>query len=454
MKDFAARLAAIVIIAALTLAGVVPSFASGGNTESEPDITGTSAILIDGGTGEILYEKNAHEKRDPASITKILNCLVVLENMDLDQEVTVPYQIDQIGHVMGLKEGEVLTVRQLLYAMMTYSCNDAAEMLAVATGGSIDEFCKMMNERAVKCGAKDTNFTNPNGLNGWGQENHRTTAYDIAMIAREAMKNSMFRKLVSTRSYTIPATNKSEERKLVNTNPCIYPEGKTVDVNGKQVSFSYKGMTGIKTGSTGTAGECFCGSAKRGGTELIGVSLNSKDEFVRFTDVTTLLDYGFSKYFTYKALDSDEPSGSVKVSQGEKRSVDIGLKDDFDITLKKGYDTDGISVSIEKDSRKIKAPVSKGTKLGKAVATDKNGKVLASADLYALESSGKGGPLSHIGIADEDLIYFFTVITLILIALVAVILINRRKRAARARARARQRERQRREAEEKLRKLM
>ncbi|MFR2565311.1 MAG: D-alanyl-D-alanine carboxypeptidase family protein, partial [Anaerovoracaceae bacterium] len=168
MKDLAAKLVAIVMITALTLSGVVPSFASGENKKEAPEVTGTSAILIDAGTGQILYEKNSREKRDPASITKILNCLVVLENMDLDSEVKVPYKIEQIGNNIDLKKGEVLTVEQLLYAMMVCSANDAAEILAVSTGGSIEEFCRMMNERAAECGAENTNFTNPNGLNGWG----------------------------------------------------------------------------------------------------------------------------------------------------------------------------------------------------------------------------------------------------------------------------------------------
>lgn len=436
MKDLAAKLVAIVMITALTLSGVVPSFASGENKKEAPEVTGTSAILIDAGTGQILYEKNSREKRDPASITKILNCLVVLENMDLDSEVKVPYKIEQIGNNIDLKKGEVLTVEQLLYAMMICSANDAAEILAVSTGGSIEEFCRMMNERAAECGAENTNFTNPNGLNGWGQENHRTTAYDLAMIAREAMKNQTFRKLVSTVSYTIPATNKSKERTLESTDPCIYPEGKTVEVDGKEVSFSYEGMTGIKTGSTGTAGECFCGSAKRGGTELIGVSLNAADEFIRFTDVTNMLDYGFDNYFTYTAVSAQEPADDLWIFRGDKGRVKVGVKDDLDVTLDKGQDTDKLSVDIVTATKHLKAPVSKDDKLGTAEVRDSSGQLLASADVYALEDVKEGGPLSHIGIADEYVLFFITGVTVLILAIIIIIISNRRRREKKRRQRA------------------
>lgn len=436
MKDLAAKLVAIVMITALTLSGVVPSFASGENKKETPEVTGTSAILIDAGTGQILYEKNSREKRDPASITKILNCLVVLENMDLDSEVKVPYKIEQIGNNIDLQKGEVLTVEQLLYAMMVCSANDAAEILAVATGGSIEEFCRMMNERAAECGAEDTNFTNPNGLNGWGQENHRTTAYDLAMIAREAMKNQTFRKLVSTVSYTIPATNKSKERTLESTDPCIYPEGKTAEVDGKEVSFSYEGMTGIKTGSTGTAGECFCGSAKRGDTELIGISLNAEDEFVRFTDVTNMLDYGFDNYFTYTAVSADEPANDLWIFGGDKGRVKVGVKDDLDVTLDKGQDTDKLSVDIVTATKRLKAPVSKGDKLGTAEVRDSSGKLIADADVYALEDVKEGGLLSHIGVADEYVLFFITGVTVLILAIIIIILSNRRRREKKRRQRA------------------
>ena len=203
----------MLIAAALFLTGVAPSFADEAveateiNWEDAPDIMATSAVMIDAGSGTVLYEKNADERRDPASVTKIMTALVVLETMDLDDKVTIEEDADETGNSIDLKAGETLTVEQLLYAMLLHSANDAAEILAEASGGTVENFCDLMNERAKRCGAENTNFTNPNGLNTYGQENHRTTARDLAFISMEAMKNSTFREMVSTRKYTIPATN-------------------------------------------------------------------------------------------------------------------------------------------------------------------------------------------------------------------------------------------------------
>lgn len=244
------RLLTVGITAALILTGTVPSFAAKSaeiDWKDAPEMKGTSVIMIDAGSGDILYEKNSKEIREPASITKIMTGLLTIENMDLDEKVTVKKDSPDIGYNIGLKKGEVFTVEQLLYAMMMFSANDAAEELAIAVGGDIPSFSRMMNERARECGAENTNFTNPNGLNGVGQENHKTTAYDISLMAKEAMNNKTFRKLVTTKRYEIPATNKSDKRIIKSTNPCLK---------------KYKSATGIKTGTTSTAGFCFCGSAK------------------------------------------------------------------------------------------------------------------------------------------------------------------------------------------------
>ncbi|MBQ4596747.1 MAG: D-alanyl-D-alanine carboxypeptidase, partial [Firmicutes bacterium] len=219
----------MILAAALFLTGVAPSFAAKSDEaeikpsakiswEDAPAVEGTSAILMDAASGNILYEKNAHEKRDPASVTKIVTCLVVIETMDLDEQITVDFDVSNSGTSIDIKKGGTFTVEQLLYALMLPSANDAAVVLAKAAGGSIDNFCDMMNERAARCGAKDTNFTNPNGLNEPIQPKHRTTAYDLAVITMEAMKNKTFKETVSTVDYTIPKTNKSKKRAFRNSN--------------------------------------------------------------------------------------------------------------------------------------------------------------------------------------------------------------------------------------------
>lgn len=441
------KLTVLFLTAALVLTGVTPSFADDKivpsadiSWEDAPDISGTSAIMIDAGSGEILYEKNAYERRDPASVTKILTCLVALETLDPNDVATIDYDVETVGHVLGLKQGERIYIKDLLYGMMVYSANDAAEALAMEAGGSIDNFCDMMNERAEKCGAQGTTFTNPNGLNNYGQENHKTTAYDLAMISREAMKNKTFRTLVSTVSYTIPATNKSKARKLKSTNYCLYEEKKTLEVDGEKRPYKYDGAIGIKTGSTGTAGECYCGMAVRGNTGLIAVSLNALTPEERFADVIKLWDYGFSKYSTYTAAKGNTSLDELKVRRGEKSKVAVGVSSDLDLTLNKGYDEENITIEVIPSEKKITAPVKKGQNVGTLVVY-KEGVKTAEAELVTLEASEKGGVLSYIGIADEHIPRFIIMVILILAAMIAArMLYVRHKRLQRQRRRA-QRER-------------
>lgn len=421
------KIIALILTAALVLSGVTPSFAAKDKDEivpsadisweDAPKLSGTSAILMDAGSGDILYEKNGDERRDPASITKILTCLVALETLDLSKEVTVNYDVEKVGHVLELKKGEKITVENLLYGMMVYSANDAAEVLAIEAGGSIENFCKMMNKRAEKCGAMSTNFTNPNGLNTYGQDKHRTTAYDIALITKEAMKNKTFRKLVKTVEYTIPATNKSKERKLKSTNLCLYEEKKTVEINDKKVPFKYEGTIGAKTGSTGTAGECFCGVATREGTTLIAVSLNAATPEERFSDVMQLWDYGFAKYYTYNVVKGKTMLDEVKVKHGKKAKLEVGVAQNLDITLNAGYDSKNIKYEVIKDARKVEAPVKVGQQVGKVVVY-KEGKKVAEEPLVTLEGSENGWILSYVGIANEEILGF--ILKMILLAAVLI----------------------------------
>lgn len=430
----------ILMITALLLTGTVPSFAAKTkNTYTTPEGTvypkletsqpeslaglkATSAILIDGGSGQVLYEKNAEAVKDPASITKIMTCLLTLENKDMDDEITIDFQTTTEGHNLALKQGEVLTVRDLLHALMLYSCNDAAEVLAAAVGGDIDSFAEMMNERAKECGAKNTTFANPNGLNPEGKPHNQTTAYDIAMMAREAMKNPEFRKLVKTRSYTIPKTNMSEQRKeMKSTNACLG---------------TYKGANGIKTGTSMTAGFCFCGSAKRGNTELIAVALDSGDK-LRFSDVETLCDYGFQNYHTYTAAEKGKELDQIRVRRGDLRSSAVGTTDDLDLTLAKKDKGEGITTEITLTDKKLTAPVKKGTEAGTITVYDKDHNQLAEAKLVTLENVKKGGILSYIGVADEDRGIFIGGLILMAILIAAILILwKRMQRKKRARRRA------------------
>ena len=419
-----------IIIAMMLAAAVMPSFIWA--DAKVPEVEGTSVIMIDRASGQILYEKNAVEKRDPASITKILTCLVVLENLELDRVVTVPEDSSPIGVNIDMHKGEKLTVEQLLYAMMLPSANDAARVLAIETAGDIDSFCDMMNERAKECGAKNTHFTNTNGLNTAGQEHHRTTAEDLALIAGEALDNKTFRKLVTTVRYTIPPTNKSEARKLKTTNPLL-KSGKKVEVDGVKIPLEYERATGIKTGTTSTAGNCFAASAKDGDTEFIVITLDS-GEYTRFTDAVQLFEYGFENFGTQILAREKKEIQSLKVRRGASGHVPAGAADTLAVTCSRNSDGSieeaDIEVKLIPAEDKVDAPVCKGDVVGTVQLVDGSGKVHKSCDAIALENVDRGGPLSAIGIPDDMVpLFAAAVVTAALIVLITLILIRQRKAA-------------------------
>lgn len=422
------KMAKHLILAVILAAAALPSFVLA--DANAPEVDGTSVIMTDRVSGQVLYEKNADAKRDPASITKILTCLVVLENLEMNRVVTVPEDSSPVGVNISMRKGEKLTVEQLLYAMMLSSANDAARVLAIETAGDIESFCDMMNERAVECGAENTHFTNPNGLNTAGQEHHRTTAEDLALIAGEALDNKTFRKLVTTVRYTIPPTNKSGERKLKTTNPLLR-SGRSVEVDGVSIPLEYEKATGIKTGTTSVAGNCFAASAKDGDTELVVITLNS-GEFTRFTDAVQLFEYGFENFGTRILAEEREEIQSLKVRHGAAGYVSTGAAETMAVTCERNsegaIEDEGIEVKLIAAEDKVDAPVSDGDVIGTVQIVDRSGRVLKSCDAIALENVDRGGPLSAIGIPDDMIpLFAAALVTTALIAIVSLILFRRKK---------------------------
>ena len=242
---------------------------------SPPSVSAGSAALIDE-SGQILYEKNANAKGYPASTTKIMTALVALEKLDelglgMDSEVIIPEEAVGIeGSSIYLKKGERISIEELLYGLMLQSGNDSATALAICVGGSLSSFVSMMNEKAEELGCSGTHFTNPSGLY---EENHYTTAADLARIAGEAMKRDDFRKIVRTKDWQ----NADGSRSFHNKN-------KTV--------FQYDGATGIKIGFTKASGRTLVASAKRDDKEMIAVVLRDGNWF---NDAYALMDYGFQQ---------------------------------------------------------------------------------------------------------------------------------------------------------------
>ncbi len=481
-------LTAFVFAAALALTGTVPSFAAEKTFEGAgefPDTTSTSVIVMDAGSGEVLYEKDAHKKRDPASMTKILNLLVCLDTLDFDQEVTVEKNTTGEGTDINLQKGEKITIRNLAYGMMLASANDAAEYLGYLAGdGDIDAFCDMMDAKAKSLGATDTDYKNPNGLNP-DKVNNVTTAYDLALMVREGMKDKRFREIVGTREYTIDATNKSKKRKLHNSNMCLYSEEIQKVADGDKEALKkyiekyksnpdnyvpedeaelpdivrnaakaraelmYKPCIGVKTGYTSSAGDCFAGFAKKGDMEIIAVVMNAPHAKNKFQDVKKLWKYSFANFKSYTAQSSDDFKYQMKVKRGSLREVDLGIKNDLKVTaLKKDNPEESVTTEVELTEEKPMAPVKKGAVVGRLVAYE-NGEEVSSQDLVSLETAEEGGPLSYIGIADEDVPKFFILLGLAIVVLIIVryMVKTSRKNKARRRRRAERREAEKREAE-------
>lgn len=391
-----------------------------------PELTGKGAILIDAVTGKILFEKNSHEQYYPASTTKIMTAILALENLNLSDKVEIDADTPFTeGSRIYLLEGEDVTVKDVMYGMMLESANDAAVALGKQISGTIEEFAKLMNKKAKELGALNTNFVNPNGLH---EDDHLTTAYDLAMIAKYAMKNSVFRDYVSTYQYTMDATNLQETRYFHNTNRLLYDNVHKVTVNGQMRGCKYDGITGIKTGYTGKAGGCLVAGAVRGTTELIAVTM-ATTEMGRFQDCIALLDYGFDNYKTVDALEKGKDLGVLPVSRGSVKSVRVILPDEVKATLP--IEASSSLLRTEMDLlESIEAPVTTGQKAGvvKLYAGDE---LIGEYEAVTAGQVDRGGWLSVVGITNHDAERIKRVIlismVLLLLALVVYILIKRRQ---------------------------
>lgn len=251
-------------------------------TAAKPTVACEGAVLMNAATGEVLFGKNEHQQFYPASITKVMTALLVLEHCSLDEVVTfsasATTNLESGATALGVSEGDKLTVEQCLYGLLLKSANEIGNGLAEHVAGSVSAFAAMMNEKARALGCKNTNFVNPHGLNN---EAHKTTAYDMALIMRAALQNETFRKIDSTTSYRFPAIKNAEARTITMGHKMLYPSD----------SRYYEGIIGGKTGYTSKAGNTLVTGAERNGVRLVAVVLKSKG--THYTDTKAMLDYGF-----------------------------------------------------------------------------------------------------------------------------------------------------------------
>lgn len=344
----------------LILLSALPNCA---HSAEPPEVSSQNVILIDADTGNKLFGKNEDVRAYPASTTKIMVALLALENLELDEMVTTSATALNMlppGYTnIGLKEGEQLSVRQLLYALMLSSAGDAANALAERMSGSIDEFVKLMNRRALELGMTSTNFTNTSGVH---DERHYSTAADLAILAREAMKNETFREIVATDLYIIPPTAQyTEERRLSNTNYLVSSR--------RTAKYFYANATGIKTGFTNAAKLCLVSSAEKNGVSLICVALGSDtvdDDMTDFTDAINLFNYAFANFKQTDVVKANTIVAQAPIKSA-KKAKQVLLEAAADIT--KLYPIGEEMGKIEHTDRiteNIKAPIKKGEVLGVA----------------------------------------------------------------------------------------
>lgn len=353
--------------------------------------------------GQILYERNSNEKMYPASLTKVLTAIVVMEHCNLDEKVTVSQTaIDSVEYgylTANLKAGETFTVEDMLNILLIHSANDVALVLAEHISGSVEDFCKLMNETAVKIGCTNSNFVNPNGVHN---ENHYSTAHDLALIGRYSLKFEKLKELVKKTYFKLPATDlyTKDDRIFSTTNELI--------LSGSVKNY-YRYAEGLKTGFTTPAGYCLMGYASKDGLELISVLLNCSTSDNRYLETQKLFDYGFD-HFSFKKFatkGNTVETVSVKGATKDTKKLNLILDNDIAFTLKN--DIDILSIKHEtKINDKIKAPVAKDTVLGSVTYTF-NG-ITYSANLIA-ENDVKA---SHTLL---KFIIFFLVIFIILIVL-------------------------------------
>lgn len=384
-----------------------PILISNVNAQDEPipNIISPSAILMDLKTGKILYEKNINKKMYPASLTKVMTAIITLEQCKLDEIATVSYNAVMSitpGYVTAnLQVGEELTIEQLLYVLIVGSSNDAAIVLAEHISGSVENFSILMNEKAKELGCTSTNFVNPNGAH---DENHYSTAYDLALMAKYAMQNEMFRKLVSTISYKLPVTNKydKEDRLFTTTNSLIMENN----------TYFYKYATGIKTGFTTPAKNCLIASANKDNLELLTVILgsdqNSQGLSNRYLDTINLFEYGYNNYILKEIIHSGGVVQTVNIRNATRstRKLDAVVAKDVSALVKKS-DTDNVLLPEVHLNDNLKAPIKKGDVIGTVTYTAEG--IEYNEDLIANNDVKK----SH-----------FLIITLIILAIVALIYLN------------------------------
>lgn len=394
------------------------------------EIKAKAAVLVDADAGRIIFGQNEQEREYPASITKVMTALLTLEAVDagklsLDQPITASAVVndqDPEGSSAGIEEGEVLTVEQLLYCLLLVSANEAADILAETVSGSREAFVELMNQRAQELGCQNTHFANTTGLT---QSGHYSSAWDIYLITREAMKHDDFMTIVNTKAYTVPATNMTDtERELHSTNALIS--------NWRMTGYLYSGAQGIKTGTTDAAGHCLVSSAARGSRTLVSVVLGCEEvktetggtRVESFTETARLFDWGFDNFSTRTVLESNELICEVPVAlSNEVSTVAVHPASNAEAVLPNDLELDQLQRTVTLDNDSVNAPVAAGDQLG-AITISYDGVDYVTVPLLAVADVSASSFL----LAKYNIGQFFSrtpvkIITIVVVLLIIAVLV-------------------------------
>jgi D-alanyl-D-alanine carboxypeptidase (penicillin-binding protein 5/6) len=411
------KLTTIILLSIFIVFNVAPAVKAQVNP---PPVSADSVVLMDATTGKILYEKNKDSAYPPASTTKIMTILLVLEKTNLDDIVTVSKNASLAdGSKIYIREGEKLPVIELLYGLTLASANDCAVALAEHISGSVEEFAKLMNERAKSLGAKNTNFVNPNGLY---DVNHKTSAYDLALIMQELTKYEKYKEIATTPSYIMEATNKCElKRPLWNGNRLIH----------KGSSYYYEDCIGGKTGYTVQSKHSYIAAASRNGQKLI-VSLVHDSQKTFFKDSRALLDYGFDNFELSEYFKKGDVVSNETLKDGTVLPL-LASKDLYIVEDKNSTTSEVIKLS---ETKLDKLSIKKGDLVSNATITfDKDS---YSLDLTSgIDYAKKKSSLSNLFLKDttKNSSVLMNVMKYVLIILVVFIIFMRVRHAKRKRRR-------------------
>ena len=413
-----------------------------------------AAMLIEMDSDTVLYALDIHEQNYPASLTKIMTCYLALEHGNLDDVLTVSASalenLHESGSTADLLEGEQMTLENMLYCTMVASANEACNVIAEYVSGSVEAFVELMNTTAAELGCLNTHFVNPHGLH---DPDHYTTAYDLSLIVRKALKNGNFRKITGVASYTVPATNLSPERQLTSTNMLL--------VDSASNNYLYSKASGIKTGFTTPAQCCLVSTADDGNMQLLSIMLGApikEDEngnWVRrsFPETINLFEYGFEHYSICTVMSTLYPIAEAQVSQSESsRSVALAPTRVVRTLIDADYMPDDIILDIQLDSATVDAPIEAGQVLGSVVVKYK-GMVLGKSDLAAITAVSQMEISSSIDPGRKGNTWLVLLLCILLVGVVLILLyvvwmqlyrrkMRKRKIEARRRALERQRRQQ------------